>query len=109
MIILLRDKNGHSSEPTYRDQKPLSVRAVKGGHWPSQGDAQRPLPPSRTVAGLIKDGRFSRNSLMNLNLIDFTNDPQRAIVAMSKTHPTPLFMEMAVSRSGRDTKPGSAP
>ncbi len=45
--------------------KPLSVTAVKGGRWPSQSDAQRPLPPSRTVALLIEDGRFSRNSRMN--------------------------------------------
>jgi hypothetical protein len=29
MIILSRDKNGHSSEPTYRDQKPFQAAALK--------------------------------------------------------------------------------
>ncbi len=45
MIILLRDKNGHSSEPTYRDQKPSQAVAPEvrplGGGRRSRHDLER--------------------------------------------------------------------
>ena len=45
MIILSRDKNGHSSEPTYRDQKPSQAAVFKvrplGGDRRSRHDLER--------------------------------------------------------------------
>ena len=45
MIILLRDKSGHSSEPTYRDQKPSQAAVLKvrplGGDRRSRHDLER--------------------------------------------------------------------
>jgi len=40
------DKATFPSRPTIG--KPLSETAVKGGRWPPQSDARRPLQPSRT-------------------------------------------------------------
>jgi len=45
MIILSRDKSGHSSEPTYRDQKPSQAAALRvrplGGDRRSRHDLER--------------------------------------------------------------------
>jgi hypothetical protein len=71
VIILSRDKSSHSSEPTYRDQKPSQTAAPEVRLLEAAGEAGMALNAADWDGRLNVDGRFSRNSRMNLK-----NQPQ---------------------------------